>query len=114
MSCAFDERDTHESSSLSVLDVHRRFVIVGLPAEPLPGFNAMFLLGNGSFIGGSHIECKKECLLILLFAADKGAKLWITLLPMSDAKKKVEAMKKNDLRGKYQFILMQHLKEAER
>jgi alcohol dehydrogenase (NADP+) len=96
-----------------VLDVHSRFVIVGLPAEPLLGFNAMFLLGNGSFIGGSHIESKKECLLILLFAADKGVRPWITLLPMSDAKKTMEAVKQNDLEGKYRFVLMQDLKEAE-
>jgi alcohol dehydrogenase (NADP+) len=114
MSCAFDERDTHESSSLSVLDVHRRFVIVGLRAEPLPGFNAMFLLSNGSFIGGSHIESKKECLQIPPLAADKGAKPWITLLPMSDAKKTVEAVKQNDLEGKYRFVLTLNLKEAKK
>jgi alcohol dehydrogenase (NADP+) len=63
----------------------------------------MFLLGNGSSIGGSHIDSKKECLQTLQLAADKGAKLWITLLLMSDAKKTVEAVKKNNLEGKYRL-----------
>jgi hypothetical protein len=39
---------------------------------------------------------------------------WITILLMSDAKKVVEAVKKNDLKGKYQFVLTQDLKEAEK
>jgi hypothetical protein len=103
-SCTFDERDTHESSSLSILDVHSRFVIVGLPAEPLSGFNAVSLPSNDSFIGGSHMESKNECLQILPLAADKGAKPWITLLPISDTKKAVEAVKRNDLKGKYQLV----------
>jgi alcohol dehydrogenase (NADP+) len=97
-----------------MLDIHGRFVIVGLPDEPLPGFNAMSLLGNGAFLGGSHIGSKKECIQMLQLAADKGVKPWITLLPMSDAKKAVEAVKKNDLKGKYRFVLTQDLKEAEK
>jgi hypothetical protein len=64
----------------------------------------MFILGNGSFIGGLHIESKKECMQILPLAADKGAKPWITLLPISDTKKAVEAVKRNDLKGKYQLV----------
>jgi hypothetical protein len=58
--CTFDERDSHGSPFLSILDVHSRFVIVGLPAEPLSGFNAISLPSNDSFIGGSHMESKKE------------------------------------------------------
>jgi alcohol dehydrogenase (NADP+) len=99
--CAFyHECDTNDYSDfrISILDIHGRFIVVGLPAEPLSGFNAMFLLGNGSFLGGSHIDSKKECLQILQLAADKGAKPWITQLPMSDAKKAVEAVNMNDLK----------------
>jgi alcohol dehydrogenase (NADP+) len=50
-----------------------------------------------------HIDSKKDCLQILPLAADKGAKPWIMLLPMSDAKKTVEAAKKNDLKSNVVF-----------
>jgi hypothetical protein len=97
-----------------MLDMRGRFVIVGLPDEPLLGLNAMSLFGVGAFLGGSHISSEKECIQILQLVVDKGVKSWITLLPMSDAKKAVEAAKKNDLKGKYRFVLTQDLKEAEK
>jgi hypothetical protein len=64
----------------------------------------MSLLGNGAFLGGSYTGSKKECIQMLQLAVGKGVKLWIMLLPMSDAKKAVgavEAVKKNDLEGMY-------------
>jgi alcohol dehydrogenase (NADP+) len=97
-----------------MIDVHSRFVIVGLPDEPLPGFNAMSLLGNGVVLGGSHVDSEKKCIQMLQLAANKGVKPWITQLPMSDAKKAVEAVNMNDLKGKYRFMLTQELKEAEK
>jgi alcohol dehydrogenase (NADP+) len=57
-----------------MLDIHGRFVIVGLPDEPLLGFNAMYLLGNGAFLGGSHIGSKKECIQMLYYAVPLNAK----------------------------------------
>jgi D-arabinose 1-dehydrogenase-like Zn-dependent alcohol dehydrogenase len=78
---------------LSMLDTYGRFVIIGLLDELLPNFNAMSLLGNDTFLGGSHTYYKKECLQILSLTVDHGVKPWITLLPMCDAKK-AEAVKK--------------------
>jgi alcohol dehydrogenase (NADP+) len=101
--CALDQRETYGSSSFSMLDIHGCFVIVGLPDELIPSFSAMFLLGNGV----SHTSSKKECLQMLQLAADNGVKPRITLLPMSEVKKAVEAVEKSGLKGKSRFVLTQ-------
>jgi hypothetical protein len=48
-----------------MLETHGRFVTVGLRDEPLLGFNAMSLLDQGAFFGGSHIASKKERVYII-------------------------------------------------
>jgi D-arabinose 1-dehydrogenase-like Zn-dependent alcohol dehydrogenase len=75
-----------------MLDIHSRFVIVGLPDEPLPGLNAMSLFGVGTFLGSLDMGSKKESIQMLQLVLDKGVKSWTTLLPMSDAKNAVEAV----------------------
>jgi hypothetical protein len=39
-------------------------------------------------------------------AVDKGVSSYITPLPISDAKKAVDAAKKNELKGKCRFVLV--------
>lgn len=59
-----------------MLDVHGKFITVGLPELPLPQLKAFDFIPNGCFIGGSHIGSKKECLAMLNLAAEKGIKPW--------------------------------------
>lgn len=56
----------------SMLDVNGKFVMVGLPEDKLPAFQAQPLTANGAFLGGSHIGSKKEALAMLKLAADKN------------------------------------------
>jgi alcohol dehydrogenase (NADP+) len=77
-----------------MLDIHGCFFVVGLLDELLPSFRIMSLLGHGTLLGGSHTSSEKKCLQILQLAVDNGVKPWITLLPISDAKKTAEAVKK--------------------
>jgi alcohol dehydrogenase (NADP+) len=90
-----------------MLDVHGRFVTVGLPDEALPALKAQTLAANGAFFGGSHLGSKKECLQMLALAAEKHVVPWIELLPMKDAKKAVEGLKNNKV--KYRYVLTQDL-----
>jgi alcohol dehydrogenase (NADP+) len=76
-----------------MIDIHGCFLIVGLLDEFLPSFRIMSLLGHNAFLGDSHTG-SKQCLHILQLMVDDGAKPWVTLLLMSDAKKAAEAMKK--------------------
>jgi alcohol dehydrogenase (NADP+) len=84
-----------------MLHTYGRFVTVGIPDEPLPGFNAMSLLGHGAVFGGSHSASKEEYLMILQLAVHKSVKPHITLLPMSDAQEVAEAVKRYELKCKY-------------
>jgi alcohol dehydrogenase (NADP+) len=83
-----------------MLDIRGGFVTIGIPDEPLPGFNTITLLGHGTVFGGSHSASKEECLQILQLAVHKSMKPCIMLLPMSDAQKEVEVVKKNETKGK--------------
>ena len=59
-----------------MLDVHGKFISVGLPDSKFPGVNAFMFAGNACFFGGSHIGSRKEALEMLDIAAKKGVKPW--------------------------------------
>ena len=59
-----------------MLDVHGKFITVGLPDGQFPAFSGSSLTGNGCFFGASHIGSKKEALEMLDLAAKKGIKPW--------------------------------------
>lgn len=90
---------------LSLLDVHAKWVSVGLPEGD--GFkvkNTTFLK-NGCFFGSSHLGSRKETLAMLQLAADRGIKTWLETVPISD-KNLAEVMQrlhKNDIR--YRFCM---------
>ncbi|TFY76689.1 hypothetical protein EWM64_g7324 [Hericium alpestre] len=92
---------------LSMLDVHGKFITVGLPDEKLPGNSASAFAANGCFFGGSKLGCKKEAIEMLDLAAKKGIKPWIEELPMKDVKKAVENVKDNKVR--YRYVLEQDI-----
>jgi alcohol dehydrogenase (NADP+) len=68
---------------LSILDVHGKWVSVGLPGgEGITVRNQDFL-PNGCFIGSSHLGSRRETLEMLQLAADKGIKTWVQEIPIS-------------------------------
>lgn len=71
------------STYLTLLDVHGKWVSVGLPGGG--GFNVrnQDFLPNGCFIGSSHLGSRRETLEMLQLAADKGIKTWVQEVPIS-------------------------------
>ena len=91
---------------LSLLDVHGRWVSVGLPEgdEGITIRNQTFL-SNGCFFGSSHLGSRRETLAMLQLAADKGIRTWVEEFPLSD-KSLAEVMQKlqrNEVR--YRFCM---------
>lgn len=93
---------------MSMLEVHGKFINVGLPDSnnPLPEMHAFDLLG-GAFLGGSHIGSKDDCNAMLKLAAEKNVKPWVQELPMSQAKEAVENVKAGKVR--YRYVLTQDI-----
>ncbi|CAK7241692.1 MAG: putative secondary metabolism biosynthetic enzyme [Sporothrix thermara] len=93
------------SAYLSLLDVHGRWVSVGLPeGEGLSVRNQDFL-SNGCFIGSSHLGSRKETLAMLQLAVDKGIHPWIEQVPLSadNLSQTLQRLHKNDVH--YRFCM---------
>lgn len=90
---------------LSLLDVHGRWVSVGLPEGEGIKVRSQTFLGNGCLFGSSHLGSRKETLEMLQLAADKGIKSWVEELPISEEnlEKIMKRMKTTDVR--YRFCL---------
>lgn len=67
---------------LSLLDVHGKWVSVGLPEGEGIKVRNQTLLSNGCFMGSSHLGSRRETLEMLQLAADKGIKTWLEELPI--------------------------------
>lgn len=80
---------------LSLLDVHGRWVSVGLPEGEGIKVRNQTLLSNGCFMGSSHLGSRRETLEMLQLAADKGIKTWVEELPIGPEGLK-EAMTRMD------------------
>ncbi|KAL7960485.1 hypothetical protein V8C34DRAFT_312590 [Trichoderma compactum] len=68
---------------LSLLDVHGRWNSVGLPGGEGVSVRNQDFLGNGCFIGSSHLGSRKEMLEMLDLAATKGIHSWVEKIPIS-------------------------------
>lgn len=90
---------------IALLDVHARWVSVGLPeGEGIKIRNQSFL-ANGCLIGASHLGSRRETLEMLQLAADKGIRTWIEEVPINE-KNLADVMTRlhnNDV--KYRFCL---------
>ena len=94
------------SQYLSMLDVHGRWVSVGLPPadESIKIKNADFT-PNGCLIGASHIGSREETLQMLKLAAEKGVKTWVEEVTISaeSLSKSLQRLEKHDVH--YRFCL---------
>lgn len=95
---------------LSLLDVHAKYVSVGLPEGSGMPLRSQDLLSNGCLIGASHLGSRKEVLQMLDLAAEKGIKSWVEEIPISaeGLKEALTRLKKNDI--KYRFTLTDYEK----
>ncbi|KAF3179899.1 hypothetical protein TWF106_004690 [Orbilia oligospora] len=95
---------------LSLLTVHGKFIMVGLAPGDGQKVSAFDLLGNGCFIGASHLGSRTEMLAMLDLAAEKGLKSWSETIPISEegCKTGVTRLLKNDVR--YRFVLTDYEK----
>ncbi|KAI1212396.1 GroES-like protein [Annulohypoxylon truncatum] len=96
------------SGYLALLDVHGRWVSVGLPEEANLNIKPQDLIANGCLIGASHLGSRREMLEMLQLAADKGIKSWVETVPISaeNLGKTVQRLKKTDV--KYRFTMVDY------
>ena len=96
---------------LSLLDVHGRWVSVGLPEGSGQEVKAQDFLKNGCLIGASHLGSRKEVLAMLKLAEEKGIKSWVEEIEIS-AEGLTDALTRlhdNDVR--YRFTLTGYEKQ---
>jgi alcohol dehydrogenase (NADP+) len=90
---------------LTMLKVHGRWIMVGMPEGAGQEVRSQTLAGNGCLIGASHIGNRKETIDMLNLAAEKGLRSWIEEVPISEEglKTAVTRLHKNDIR--YRFCM---------
>lgn len=90
---------------LSLLDVHGRWVSVGLPEGDGIQVRNQSFLGNGCFFGSSHLGSRKEVLAMLQLAADNNIRPWVEEVPISaeNLSSTLVRLDKGDI--KYRFCL---------
>jgi alcohol dehydrogenase (NADP+) len=105
VNCANSSKDFDLAKYLSMMDVHGRWVSVGLPEEEGQVIKAQNLLDNGVLIGASHLGSRKEMIQMLDLAAEKGLTSWVEPVEISEEnlKEAMLRMKKGDIR--YRFAL---------
>lgn len=98
-------KDFELTKYLSMMDVHGRFISVGMPEGAGQEVKSQDLAFNGVLIGASHLGSRKETLEMLQLAADKGIKSWVEEVQISEEilSKAVERLHKTDVR--YRFTL---------
>jgi len=93
------------SKYLSLLDVHCRWISVGLPEGAGTEIKNSDFMDNGCLIGASHLGSRKETLSMLQLAADKGIKSWVEEIQIGEKElsEAVQRSRKTDVR--YRFTL---------
>jgi alcohol dehydrogenase (NADP+) len=69
---------------LSLLDVHGKWISVGLPGGAGQEVKSHMFMENGCLIGASHLGSRKEMLAMLNLAADKAIKPWVERIEISE------------------------------
>ncbi|KAF3491713.1 oxidoreductase [Arthroderma uncinatum] len=105
INCANSSKNFALDKYLSMLDVHARWVSVGLPEEDGPSIKAQSFMANGVLMGASHLGSRREMLEMLQLAADKGLQSWVEEVQIGETglKDAVIRMKGGDVR--YRFTL---------
>lgn len=96
---------------LSLLDVHGRWVSVGLPEGSGQEVKAQDFLKNGCLIGASHLGSRKEVLAMLKLAEEKGIKSWVEEIEISAEGLKDALTRLHDNDVRYRFTLTGYEKQ---
>ncbi|OCL14728.1 alcohol dehydrogenase GroES-like domain-containing protein [Glonium stellatum] len=88
------------SQYLSLLDVHGRFNLVGLPGGDGLKVSTFDFITNSCFIGASNLGSRREVLEMLDLAAAKGIKSWVKEIPISKEgiQKAIEELENSSVR----------------
>lgn len=91
---------------LSILDVHGKWISVGLPENETLQIKPQDLITNGCLIGSSHLGSRREMLEMLQLAADKNVKSWVETVPISadNLSKTLQKLHKNDVRYRFTMV----------
>ncbi|CAI7654579.1 unnamed protein product [Penicillium discolor] len=105
INCANSSEGFDLARYLSMMDVHGRWISVGLPEEEGQVIKAQNLISNGVLIGASHLGSRREMLDMLQLAADRGLKGWVEEIAIGEEglKEAMLRMKKGDVH--YRFTL---------
>lgn len=105
VNCANSSKGFDLAKYLSMMDVHGRWISVGMPEEEGQVIKAQNLIANGVLIGASHLGSRREMLEMLQLAAEKGLKGWVEELPIGEEglREAMQRMKKGDVR--YRFTM---------
>jgi len=90
---------------IEMLDVHGRWIGVGLPEGEGTKVKNQDLLANGCLIGASHLGSRKEVLAMLNLAVEKGVKSWVEEVDIGEEglKSALQRVHGNDVR--YRFTM---------
>lgn len=105
VNCANSSSGFDLAKYLSMMDVHGRWISVGLPEEEGQVIKAQNLVSNGVLIGASHLGSRREMLDMLQLAAEKGLGGWVEEIKISknNLKEAIARMKKGDVH--YRFTM---------
>lgn len=105
VNCANSSKNFDLAKYISMMDVHGRWISVGLPEEEGQVIKAQNLIKNGVLIGATHLGSRREMLRMLQLAADKGLRSWVEEVQIGEEglKEAVQRMKKGDVH--YRFTL---------
>lgn len=90
---------------LSLLDVHGRWISVGLPEGEGQEVKTQTFMSNGCLIGASHLGSRKEVLAMLQLAADKGIQSWVEEIDIGKEGLKTALTRLHNNDVKYRFTL---------
>lgn len=98
------------SAYLSLLDVHGKFVSVGMPEDAELKISPQALNGSGCFIGASHLGSRREMLEMLKLAADKKLHSWVVEVPISEENlsKTLKDLHENSGAVKYRYCMVDY------
>lgn len=91
---------------LSLLDVHGKWISVGLPEEATLQIKPQDFMANGCLIGASHLGSRREMLDMFKLAADHNIQSWVEPVPISaeNLSKTIQRLEKTDVRYRFTMV----------
>ncbi|KAF3017172.1 hypothetical protein E8E14_011858 [Neopestalotiopsis sp. 37M] len=104
------------SAYLSLLDVHGKWVSVGMPEEATLTIRPQDLAGNGCFIGATHLGSRREMLDMFQLAASKNISSWVETVPINaeNLSKTFKSLHENSGAVRYRYCMTDYDKEFKR